>query len=78
VREAVAMPTPQVITGPDTPLAYALVYAKRGWPVFPLHTPKPNGKCSCRRSDCESSAGKHPRIRNWQRDASMDPKRIHK
>jgi len=37
----------------------ALNYAKRGWPVFPLHHPL-DGTCSCGKPDCESPA-KHPR-----------------
>jgi hypothetical protein len=40
-------------------LTSALDYARRGWPVFPLHHPV-NGHCSCGKSDC-SNIGKHPR-----------------
>jgi hypothetical protein len=49
----------------------ALTYARNGWRVFPLHSPQVSG-CSCGQSDC-SKAGKHPRITNWQQDASNDP-----
>lgn len=55
---------------PDT-LRYALGYARRGWPVCPLHTPTPAG-CSCRRADCPS-IGKHPRLQNGILGASRDP-----
>jgi putative DNA primase/helicase len=62
-------------------LEAALSYAKRGWPVLPLHTPQ-NGKCSCRKNDC-TKIGKHPRydkglIPNGLKDASTDPEIIKK
>ncbi|MEX0953030.1 MAG: hypothetical protein WDZ26_04295, partial [Nitriliruptoraceae bacterium] len=37
----------------------ALRYAEHGWPVLPLHTPRPRG-CSRTAGDC-GSPGKHPR-----------------
>lgn len=41
-------------------------YAEYGWAVVPLHTVK-DGICSCRSgAACDKSAGKHPRIHNWQ------------
>ena len=49
----------------------ALNYAKRGWPVFPLHTPSSQG-CSCRAGASCQKSGKHPRTRNGLRDASTD------
>lgn len=48
----------------------ALNYARRGWPVLPLHTPTETG-CSCRKEDC-SSIGKHPRTKNGLKDATTD------
>lgn len=39
-------------------LKFALDYASRGWPVFPVWQIK-DGKCSCGEADCEHS-GKHP------------------
>ena len=48
----------------------ALAYARRGWPVLPLHTPTPRG-CSCGRDDCPS-VGKHPRTRHGALDATTD------
>jgi hypothetical protein len=48
------------------------VYAHRfGWRVVPLHDVT-SGRCSCGNAECRS-AGKHPRLREWQREASSDP-----
>lgn len=55
-------------------MAAALLYAKWGWPVFPLHTPVGNG-CSCASPQC-GNPGKHPRTRNGFKDASTDPATI--
>jgi putative DNA primase/helicase len=54
-------------------IEHALRYARHGWRVLPLHCPDAAvaGGCSCRRATCESP-GKHPRIREWQRQASTD------
>lgn len=52
---------------PSTLLDAALAYAARGWLVVALHTPQPNGACSCGKADCDS-IGKHPR---W--DAQLLP-----
>jgi Bifunctional DNA primase/polymerase, N-terminal/Primase C terminal 1 (PriCT-1) len=41
-------------------LQAALIYAGRGWRVFPCHTPT-NGGCSCGNPTCEH-IGKHPRF----------------
>jgi hypothetical protein len=50
------------------PAAAALRLASLAWPVFPLHTPTPDG-CSCARPDCEKP-GKHPRTRRGLHAAS--------
>jgi len=50
----------------------ALRYARRGWAVFPCHTPGPAG-CSCGAGSSCTSAGKHPRTRRGLHDASADP-----
>ncbi len=50
----------------------ALRYARRGWAVFPCHTPGPAG-CSCGAGSSCTSAGKHPRTRRGLHDASAEP-----
>jgi hypothetical protein len=60
-------------TEPETQegmLAAALDYARHGWPVFPLHTPRPGG-CSCGDPQCPA-AGKHPRTVHGYKDATTD------
>jgi uncharacterized protein (DUF927 family) len=52
----------------------ALWYAANGFPVFPVHC-APNGRCSCRKSDCEHP-GKHPRTKHGFKDATTDPEQI--
>ena len=51
-------------------LKEALYYAKKGWPVIPLHTPGNNG-CSCGNYDCRSG-GKHPRTKHGAKDGTTD------
>jgi hypothetical protein len=55
----------------------ALAYARRGWPVIPLHhlAAKAGAGCSCPWPDC-GSAGKHPRTVHGLKDASTDPDQI--
>jgi hypothetical protein len=52
----------------------ALVYARRGWPVFPLHTPTPRG-CSCRTST-RASVGKYPCTPHGFKNATLDDVQI--
>lgn len=55
-----------------TPLSAALLYASRGWHVFPCH----NGPgCSCGVPDCSSPA-KHPRTARGLHDATTDERQI--
>src|SRR2546427_13223225 len=51
-------------------LAAVLVYAQRGWSVFPVYTVV-NGQCSCGNTAC-ASPGKHPRTTHGVQDASTD------
>ena len=57
-------------------LEQALEYAGKGWPVFPLHSPRPTG-CSCGRKDCDR-IGKHPRTPNGRDDATTESSKIEK
>ena len=54
-------------------LTAALDYARRGWPVIPLHTLTADG-CSCR-GEC-SSVAKHPRTEHGLKDATTDKETI--
>jgi hypothetical protein len=54
----------------ESQLALAAIdYARRGWPVFPVHD-MTTGACSCGRA-CDSP-GKHPRTVNGFKDATVD------
>ena len=50
----------------------AQAYAALGYPVVPMHSAQPGGRCSCTNPGC-SDPGKHPRLRGWQRLATTDP-----
>jgi len=50
----------------------APVYAALGFPVVPMHTARPGGRCSCPDQACPDP-GKHPRLLGWQRLAAADP-----
>lgn len=58
----------------QTPLDAALGYARRGWQVFPCHSPAKSG-CSCGKADC-TSVGKHPQTKQGLKDATTDEARI--
>ncbi|HEX8559639.1 MAG TPA: bifunctional DNA primase/polymerase [Pyrinomonadaceae bacterium] len=67
---------PAAASKPQTPLEAALAYARRGWPVFPLHHPDPHRGCSCIDALKCRSPGKHPRTRKGLKDATTDPAQI--
>jgi len=59
----------------------ALLYAEHGFKIVPVHgiIPDPdadyNNLCTCGNRNCDKP-GKHPRIRDWQNEASNDPEKI--
>ena len=55
-------------------LGGALHLAELGLPVFPCHSPS-RSECSCGKLGC-GSAGKHPRIKGWQRAATCNADQI--
>lgn len=58
------------------PVDAAVIYAGRGWYVFPCHQPSPRASgCSCGHADCGSPA-KHPRIARGLHAASRDESQI--
>jgi hypothetical protein len=58
-----------------TRLSYAVAYARRGMGVFPLHNIERDRECSCGKLQC-ASAGKHPRLNDWQTLATRDEGQI--
>ena len=65
-------------TETTTFLVTALKYANLGWPIVPLHSPRPDGSCSCQGGGNCTSPGKHPRIVTGKNHdhASIDPELI--
>ena len=63
------------MSAPDTGLA-ALGLAKRGLSVFPLHSPRSGGGCTCVLDlECKNPA-KHPRNQHGVTEATSDPDRV--
>ncbi len=60
----------------STPLDTAIFYAARGWRVFPVHSVRDDGRCTCRKGAACPVRGKHPRTRRGFKDATTDPKQI--
>jgi hypothetical protein len=52
-------------------LNHALSYANYGMLVFPCHHIERDGECSCGKLKCPS-AGKHPRNKGWQAEATLE------
>jgi len=56
-------------------LKAALAYGAMGWPIIPLHAVV-NGRCTCKKgAQCETP-GKHPRIKDWENQATTDADKI--
>lgn len=55
----------------NTPCDVALRYASMGWAVFPVHSRRDNGLCSCGNMSC-SNIGKHPRTQHGVTDATTN------
>jgi hypothetical protein len=49
----------------------ALGYGRRGWRVLPVHTIRPDSRCTCGRATCDSP-GKHPKLKDWPKLAATD------
>lgn len=58
-------------------LEYALRYAARGLHVFPCHSVREDGACTCPRAHECKNTGKHPHTFNGVKDATDDVARIH-
>lgn len=56
-------------------LAAAIEYAERGWRVFPVHGLRADGQCDCGSRSCQSIA-KHPCIKSWTEEATIDACKI--
>lgn len=55
-------------------LRWARYCAYRGFSVFPVHTIRSDGVCSCGKLNCERP-GKHPAVQ-WKAQATIDPRRF--
>jgi len=53
-----------------------LSYAEHGWKVIPLHNITDIGTCSCGDRSCNTSAAKHPRIKGWKEQATLESSQI--
>ncbi len=56
-------------------LESALMYAKMGWHVFPIHGIKKDGECTCGKLMCKD-IGKHPKTQRGYKDATTEEEKI--
>jgi Bifunctional DNA primase/polymerase, N-terminal/Primase C terminal 1 (PriCT-1) len=70
-------PNPTASKSAPGMMQVAFGYAKRGWKLFPVHSPIGPGRCSCGDGKC-LKVGKHPRIKGWNTEATIDIDRITK
>lgn len=59
-----------------TMLDAAITYAKIGWKVFPLLAVGRDGSCECQEGINCDKAGKHPAIKEWNKEASDSPEKL--
>ena len=59
----------------NTKLSNLEYYRQLGWPLIPLHWITESGGCSCKDPKCPSG-GKHPLIKEWEKNSSTDPQKI--
>lgn len=69
VRQADAQPA-RVDTKPSAAQKYPALLPDSK--IFPVYEVRSDGSCACPKRNC-SSPGKHPRIRDWRREATDDP-----
>lgn len=61
----------------DNPiLRAALEYAGIGWKVVPLYGITAAGTCECHKGAACRNPGKHPRINEWEKEATTDEEKI--
>ena len=77
VSNTAHIPPPELSVAKSRLKEAALDYAACEWAVFPVHTPRLGGACSCNRHPCPS-VGKHPRTRNGLKDATTNKEQIRK
>lgn len=56
--------------------AAVLAFAARGLRIVPLHSVGIDGTCTCKDAKSCPNPGKHPRIKNWIREATTDRRQL--